>query len=119
MDLDLEYKQGTLFVRPQGELDLSVTDDFRKILEDNLKKHPIDHLVFNLSQVSFLDSSGLGVILGRYKRLAQQGGRVSLVGPQPQVHRILTLSGLLTVMAEYVSEEEAMAKAEQGGKRNG
>jgi len=47
--------------------------------------------------------------LGRYKRLVQQGGRVSLVGIQPQVRRILVLSGLLTIMQEYKTEEEAAA----------
>jgi anti-sigma F factor antagonist len=111
LDLDLEYRQGTLFVRPRGELDLSVTDRFRGILEENLAKNAVNHLVFNLSRVSFIDSSGLGVILGRYKKLARQGGRVSLVGAQPQVRRILVLSGLLTVMPEYRSEEEAVARA--------
>jgi len=109
--MDFEYRQGTLFVRPRGELDIGVTDVFRKALEENLAKNSVNHLVFNLSQVSFIDSSGLGVILGRYKRLQQQGGRVSLVGVQPQVRRILVLSGLLTVMPEYASEEEAAARA--------
>ncbi len=111
MELDLEYRQGTLFVRPRGEVDLSVADAFRDVLEENLAKNPVNHLVFNLSKVTFIDSSGLGVILGRYKRLKQQGGRVSLVGALPQVRRILVLSGLLTVMNEYASEEEALARA--------
>lgn len=109
MDLELEYREGVLFVRPGGEVDIRVTDDLRSILEDSLGKNSVNHLVFNLSRVSFIDSSGLGVILGRYKRLAQQGGRVSLVAPQPQVRRVLVLSGLLTVLKEYSSEEDAVA----------
>ena len=119
MDLDLEYRQGILFARPRGELDLSVADRFREILEENLAKNSVNHLVFNLSRVSFIDSSGLGVILGRYKKLAQQGGRVSLVGMRPPVRRVLVLSGLLTVMPEYVSEEEAVARAGRGGNQDG
>jgi len=110
LELELEYRQGALFVRPHGEVDLSVADRFRETLEENLAKNSVSHLVFNLNRVSFIDSSGLGVILGRYKKLAQQGGRVSLVGAQPQVRRILALSGLLTVMPEYSSEEEAIAR---------
>lgn len=110
LDLDMELKQDTLLVRLQGELDLSVADVFRKSLEDGLDKNHVKHLVVNLSRVSFIDSSGLGVILGRYKRLSHQGGRVSLVGAQPQVRRVLSLSGLLTVMKECVSEEEALAR---------
>jgi len=109
VDLELEYKQGVLFARPRGELDMNTADEFRNSLEDSLKKNLVNHLVFNLDRVSFVDSSGLGVILGRYKRLNQQGGRVSLVGIQPQVRRILVLSGLLTIMQEYKTEEEAAA----------
>lgn len=109
MNLELEYRQGVLFVRPCGELDMNITDEFRNSLEDSLKKNLVNHLIFNLEHVSFIDSSGLGVILGRYKRLVQQGGRVSLVGIQPQVRRILDLSGLLTIMREYKNEEEAAA----------
>lgn len=110
LDLGMELKQDTLLVRLQGELDLSVVDAIRKSLDDGLDKNHVRHLVVNLSCVSFIDSSGLGVILGRYKRLSQQGGRVSLVGAQPQVRRVLSLSGLLTVMKEYVSEEEALTR---------
>jgi len=106
----MELKQDTLLVRLQGELDLSVADTIRKSLEDGLDKNHVRHLVVNLSRVSFIDSSGLGVILGRYKRLSHQGGLVSLVGAQPQVRRVLSLSGLLTVMKECVSEEEALAR---------
>ncbi|MGQ9824018.1 MAG: anti-sigma F factor antagonist [Desulfotomaculales bacterium] len=114
MDLELDYKDGVLFVRPNGEVDIGVSDELRKVLEDNLEKKLVSHLVFNLSKVSFIDSSGLGVILGRYKKIRQQGGRVSLVAPQPQVRRILALSGLLTILKEYSSEEEA---ASAGGVR--
>jgi stage II sporulation protein AA (anti-sigma F factor antagonist) len=108
MELDLEIKQDTLLVRPKGELDLVVADEFRTILENALDNRPINFLVLNLSQVSFIDSSCLGVILGRYKRLAQVNGRVSLVSAQPQVRRVLEMSGFFRIMKEYPNEEEAL-----------
>lgn len=111
MDLDLEISRDILLARPRGELDLGVADALREALEGALGENAVRHLVINLARVSFIDSSGLGVILGRYKRLAGAGGRVSLVGAQPQVRRILELSGLLRIMSEYASEEEAIARA--------
>ncbi|MBE3584641.1 anti-anti-sigma regulatory factor, SpoIIAA [Desulfofundulus australicus DSM 11792] len=111
MELDLEIRQDTLIVRPQGELDLGVADLLRHTLEDYLNRYNVRHLVLNLSRVTFIDSSCLGVILGRYKRLAREGGKVSLVGLQPHVHRICELSGLFQVMGEYSTEEEAIARA--------
>lgn len=111
VDLDLEIRQDTMFVRLVGELDLGVADALRDAMELALNKNIVRHMVINLSRVAYIDSSGLGVILCCYKRLAQSGGRVSLVGLQPQVRRILDLSGLLRIMGEYSSEEEAVAKA--------
>ncbi|SHJ20220.1 anti-sigma F factor antagonist [Desulfofundulus thermosubterraneus] len=111
VELDLEIRQDTLFVRPEGELDLGVADLLRNALEESLNKNPVRHLVLNLSRVSYIDSSCLGVILGRYKRLAREGGRVSLVGLQPHVRRICELSGLFRIMGEYTTEEEAVARA--------
>jgi stage II sporulation protein AA (anti-sigma F factor antagonist) len=108
MELDLEIRQYALLVRPKGELDLAVADEFRAALEKALESRPISFLVLNLSQVSFIDSSCLGVILGRYKRLVQINGRVSLVNAQPQVRRVLEMSGFFRIMKEYPNEEEAL-----------
>ncbi len=108
--LDIEFKQDTLFVRPGGELDLSVADFLRNSLEESLDREPARNIVFNLSKVAFVDSSVLGVFLGRYKRVSKNGGRVIIVSPQPQVRRILELSGLFRIMGESDSEDEALRK---------
>ncbi len=109
--IEVEFKEGTLIARLEGELDLRVADLLRKELEKAIGRYPLRHLVLNLGRVTYMDSSCLGVILGRYKRLAQQGIGISLVGLQPQVRKVCELSGLLRIMAEYGSEEEAVAKA--------
>lgn len=108
--LDMELKKDTLFVRPGGELDLSIADFLRNNLEEYLDREPIVNIVFNLEKVSFVDSSVLGVLLGRYKRISKKGGRVFIVSPQPQVRKILELSGLLRIMSEFASEAEALLK---------
>ncbi|HAG10872.1 MAG TPA: anti-sigma F factor antagonist [Desulfotomaculum sp.] len=110
MSLDVEINQDTLLVRLEGELDLGVTDFLRNSLEGMLDQSKTKHLVINLRNVTFIDSSGLGVILGRYNRVSAQGGQVLLVGAQPQVRRVLALSGLLTIMKEYSSEEAALSR---------
>jgi len=108
--LDVELKQDTLVVRPSGELDLGVADYLRGALEEALNQEQVRNIVFNLAGVSFVDSSGLGVLLGRYKRVSRNGGKVFIVSPQPQVRRILDLSGLLRIMSEFPSENEALEK---------
>jgi stage II sporulation protein AA (anti-sigma F factor antagonist) len=58
--------------------------------------------------VTFIDSSGLGVILGRYKRITQLGGTMTTVSLEPQVQRIFELAGLLKILTIYESEQKAL-----------
>lgn len=108
--IEVDFRDGTLIARLEGELDLQVADLLRAELERAIGRYPLRHLVLNLGRVTYMDSSCLGVILGRYKRLAQMGAGVSLVGLQPQVRKVCELSGLLRIMNEYGSEEEALAR---------
>lgn len=104
----METRGNALVVAMEGELDLKVAGLLRRQLEDSLDRSQVRHLILDLSRVMFIDSSGLGLILGRYKRINAAGGKVALVGAQPQVRRILELSGLLRIMREYTSPSEAL-----------
>jgi stage II sporulation protein AA (anti-sigma F factor antagonist) len=117
--LQLEDKGRSLVARLNGEIDLQVADALRTALDRAMGEKGTRNLVLNLSSVSLIDSSGLGVILGRYRRLLQNGGRVGLVGPGPTVKRVLELSGLLRIMREYASEGEALAGLEPGDGNGG
>ncbi|RDV83454.1 STAS domain-containing protein [Ammonifex thiophilus] len=102
-----EYSEDTLLARLFGEIDLKVADSLRRELESALDRHSVNFLVFDLSAVSFLDSTGLGVILGRYKRVAEAGGKVAFIAPPPQVKRVLELAGVLRFCPLFSSWEEA------------
>ncbi|KKM08867.1 hypothetical protein SY88_22490 [Clostridiales bacterium PH28_bin88] len=108
MHLDFNLIQGTLIVRVHGELDLSVAERFRAEIDTRLEQNQPKNLLLDMGGVSFIDSSGLGVILGRYKRLSQQGGRMAITRAQPQVRRILELSGIMRVMGIYHDEAGAL-----------
>lgn len=98
-----------LVVRLAGELDLHTAAEFREAVERRLDAdESLTNLVLNLNRVDFVDSSGLGAILGRYKRISQRGGQVYLVRVGPRVRRIFELSGLFKILAEAGTEEEAM-----------
>ena len=99
----------TLVVRLQGELDLVAAEEFRREVEKALDQTGARTLLLNLSQVSFIDCSGLGAILGRYRRMSQQQGRVVLAGAGPALRPILELSGLFRIIAHYESESQALA----------
>lgn len=90
-------KDGLLF-KIKGELDLKCADALRKRLDQEIRKSGAKHLILDFAGVSFIDSSGLGVILGRYRKLAPLGGKISIRNCNNQVYRIMEISGLTRIM---------------------
>ncbi|MDN5344895.1 MAG: hypothetical protein PWQ18_1007 [Clostridia bacterium] len=98
MQVFFSMEKKELWARVKGEVDLESADHLRQELEASLDHARPEVLLLDLEGVTFMDSSGLGVILGRYRRLKKQGGRVVICRPQPQVRRLLELSGLSKIM---------------------
>ncbi|NLM98314.1 MAG: anti-sigma factor antagonist [Halanaerobiaceae bacterium] len=114
MDISTDLVGNVLIARIRGELDISTVPLFKKRIVSKTEDGNVKNLVLNLKGVTFIDSSGLGAILGRYRSLQKKDGRVLLVGLVPQVKKILTMAGVLTVMNEYKSEESALRDIHEG-----
>jgi len=54
----------------------------------------VDHVVFDFEETKFMDSSGIGIIMGRYKKISCFGGKVFILHPDKQIRRILKLAGV-------------------------
>lgn len=101
-------RQGVLIVRIEGELDMHAAEEFREKVDNALDSSGVKNVLLTLKGVTFIDSSGLGVILGRYKKVTQLGGKLLAAHAHPQVERIFKLSGLLQVIQMYSSENQAL-----------
>jgi len=108
VNIDYQAVAGKLVVRLEGELDLHTAERFRQVVERALAETGARDLVLNLGRVTFIDSSGLGVILGRYKRLRESGGNMSLVRASSRIKPILEISGILRIIPLYGSEQQAL-----------
>jgi len=73
---------------------------------------PVNNLILDATEISFIDSSGLGALLGRYKLIQQKGGRMSIFGVKPSVFRILELSGILKIIPIFTTESLALERKE-------
>ena len=82
-----------LISAPQGELDLATAGELRTILA-NVVSSGAAQVVLDLSNVSFMDASALGVIVAAANRLRLGGGRLTLAGAAPNIERVLRLTGL-------------------------
>lgn len=89
---------GSVTARLSGELDHFSADSARNMLDRLIDDRNVRLLVLDLSDMTFMDSSGVGVIIGRYKRMAARGGTIKVFGASRQVDRLLELSGLYRII---------------------
>ncbi|MCD5323066.1 MULTISPECIES: anti-sigma F factor antagonist [Pontibacillus] len=107
LSVHFETKQHVLLVRLSGELDHHEAENLRNDWQDILSRQNLKHVILNLESLSFMDSSGLGVILGRYKEVKQQGGEMVVCSISPAVQRLFEMSGLFKIIR--LEENEAFA----------
>lgn len=112
LQMEMVRQRETLIVRLSGELDHHSSDDVRMRMDEEIARVGCHHLVMNLESLQFMDSSGLGVILGRYKIVKQKGGKMLLCGANPSVQRLLDMSGLFKIMSIVQDESEALSELE-------
>jgi stage II sporulation protein AA (anti-sigma F factor antagonist) len=101
-------KRDALIVRLEGELDHHHAEEIRDSLDKQLEDPSIRHLILDLSNLRFMDSSGIGVFIGRYKTINKRGGQVCITNVNPQLGRILDVSGLYRILKVYDTAEKAM-----------
>ncbi|MSV77838.1 MAG: anti-sigma factor antagonist [Actinobacteria bacterium] len=75
----------------EGDVDVYTADEFRRVIAESETSTP---LTINLSQVSFMDSTGLGVLIGALTRSRETGSRLILEALSPRVDRLLSLTGI-------------------------
>ena len=89
-----EITRSALVVRLSGELDHSEAERIRGELDDLIRRNDARRLVFDLRELRFMDSSGIGLIIGRYKLMRRRGGSVAVFGSDARIDRIFEMAGL-------------------------
>lgn len=107
MQVEMEKRADCLIVRCGGELDHHYAAKIRTRV-DEMIANGIRHVLFDFSKLTFMDSSGIGVIMGRYKQVAPMGGDVAVFGLSPAVDKLLTMSGIKKIAKVYKDERSAM-----------
>jgi anti-sigma B factor antagonist len=107
LEVDESYPPFTVLA-VKGEVDVYTAPRLREKLVE-LVSHGSQHLVVDLEGVDFLDSTGLGVLVGGLKRLRSHDGDLSLVCSQHRILKVFEITGLTKVFAIYDSVEAAVA----------
>ncbi|NOU97621.1 anti-sigma F factor antagonist [Paenibacillus sp. LMG 31456] len=112
LHIELKHQRKALIVRLKGELDHHTADTVRARMEEALEKGNVSHIILSLKELSFMDSSGLGVILGRYKQIVAKGGKMVVCDVNPSVYRLFEMSGLFKILSIQDNETQALSSLE-------
>ena len=107
MELDLSIRGNALIARPNCEIDHHSAQWLRSQVDAAFDKSPCRHVIFDFSDVSFMDSSGIGMIIGRYKNAEKRGGQLALAGMNDEMGRLFQISGLAKIINRATTVDEA------------
>ena len=109
MQVKIIRRKNGLVVRLNGELDHHTATIFREVIDQELSKDFVPNLVVNFENLTFMDSSGIGAILGRYRQIKAKGGKMVFCGLSKHIKKIMQLGGLLTIIPVCSDENNALA----------
>jgi len=108
LGLDVSERGGYSVLAVSGEVDVATVPRLREQLH-GLVAEGHTKIVVDLDGVDFLDSTGLGVLVGALKRVRSNDGELSLVCTQPRIRKVFEVTGLTKVFTLYDSVDEAVA----------
>lgn len=108
MDLKLLGERKSVIVKVNTELDHHAAAEIRRAVDAKIKSSNAVNVIFDFSKVDFMDSSGIGVIMGRYKLTGILGGKVVIFGARKNVKRIIEMSGIDKLITICGSADEAL-----------
>ena len=89
-----QYAGGVLIARLIGEIDHHSAEELRREIDARLDSCPVEHLCLDFGDVGFMDSSGVGLILGRERRMRSLQGRVTVTQPPAQIQKVLGIANI-------------------------
>lgn len=99
------------------ELDHHIASEVREKIDYVIQEKQIKNIVFDFKNMNFMDSSGIGVVIGRYKKISSEGGKVAVINLNSRVKKIFDLSGMNKII-EIQDTYENAKKSFLGGVTN-
>ena len=88
------------------EIDEYVVQNMRRRIDNEIERYMPKEVIFDFNKVSFIDSAGIGLIIGRYKLASMLGGKVEVTNLTVQVRKIFEMSGILKIIPEVKCTEK-------------
>ena len=103
MEQQISIQDDYLWIQMPVELDHRVAESIRKEADVQMMQEGVENVVFDFSKTEFMDSSGIGLIVGRYKKIQCLGGEVLVVHANKRIRKMFTMAGLRALV--HIVEE--------------
>jgi stage II sporulation protein AA (anti-sigma F factor antagonist) len=100
MVVKTKIKNNNLCIYLEGELDQSVATKLRSDIDNYLDRITVKNVVFDMEKLSFMDSTGIGLIMGRYKKLKAKNIPIYITKPNMQIDKVLRVSGIYKIIPQ-------------------
>lgn len=107
MDFNVRVEKNCLIVRVNGEIDHHSAAEIKDVIVKEYSANTVRNIIFDFSELTFMDSAGIGMLIGRYKQVCVNNGCVIAIGIKPPIERIFGLSGLDKIIKRCDNVEEA------------
>ena len=104
--MQYQVEENCLTIFLPGEVDHHNAEEIRRVADKLIEEKHIRHVIFDFKGTNFMDSSGIGVIMGRYRQIYLLGGEVWAVHTSERMKKILNMSGVTKIMQVYEEEKE-------------
>ena len=98
MKIEYKIKNNANYLILKGEIDENTANQLRPQLDQFLLDNHFQHIVFDLSGVTFMDSTGIGLLIGRYKVAKNFAEHIFICNPNSHIDKLLNMSGIYQIM---------------------
>ena len=109
METEYQVIRRNLILTVGPELDHHKARRIRQISDEQLRRSRARNIIFDFSNTDFMDSAGIGMIIGRYKEANLRGGKVCVIHAGHSIRKLIEISGLYKLVYEYEDLDEALS----------
>lgn len=110
VSIDFLKDSRTVVVRINEEIDHHACEKIKNKIDLAIEFRKARFLIFDFEGVNFMDSSGIGLIMGRYKLINKNGGQAFMVNLKPAVRKIFQMSGIFKILSEEKDTDSVIRK---------
>ena len=99
--ISIKDLNSTIIFKVEGDFDNLLCIKYKNAITEIIARKKAELTIFDLSNVSFIDSSGIGLLLGRYKQIKEHSGRIIICGLNSNIKKTIAISGIAMIIDTY------------------